>query len=104
MRNQSTVGIGEVARRVGVRPSAVRYYEERGLIVPERRSGGKRIYGQEAIERMALILFGKGAVFTPEEIHKLLSGFPNDTPAGARWQELAAAKLTELDAESQRID
>ena len=79
-----TVGIGEVARRVGVRPSAVRYYEERGLIAPERRSGGKRIYGQEAIERMALILFAKEVGFSLDEIRKLLSGFSNDTPAGAR--------------------
>ena len=36
--------IGELARRAGLRPSAVRYYEERGLIAPDGRCGGKRIY------------------------------------------------------------
>jgi MerR family transcriptional regulator, redox-sensitive transcriptional activator SoxR len=96
--------IGEVARRVGVRPSAVRYYEERGLIAPEGRSGGKRVYGPEAVERMALISFAKDAGFSLDEIRKLLAGFPEDTPAGVRWSELAAAKLVELDALSQRID
>src|SRR5579864_258944 len=101
---EAKVGIGEVARRVGVRPSAVRYYEERGLIAAERRTGGQRVYGQEAIERMVLILFAKEAGFSLDEILKLLAGFPDDTPAGARWRELAAAKLIELDALSQRIE
>ena len=57
MSGDTEIGIGEVARRVGVRTSAVRYYETRGLIEPERRKGGKRVYGQEAVERMALITF-----------------------------------------------
>ncbi|HEY8182559.1 MAG TPA: MerR family transcriptional regulator [Thermoanaerobaculia bacterium] len=99
-----TFGIGEVARRVGVRPSAVRYYEARGLIEPFGRTGGKRVYGQEAVERMALISFAKAVGFSLAEIRKLLAGFPHDTPAGARWSELASAKLIELDAMSQRID
>jgi MerR family transcriptional regulator, redox-sensitive transcriptional activator SoxR len=99
-----TFGIGEVARRVGVRPSAVRYYEARGLIEPFGRTGGKRVYGQEAVERMALISFAKAVGFSLAEIRKLLAGFPHDTPAGARWSELASAKLVELDAMSQRID
>jgi len=99
-----TFGIGEVARRVGVRPSAVRYYEARGLITPFGRTGGKRVYGQEAVERMALISFAKAVGFSLTEIRKLLAGFPHDTPAGARWSELASAKLVELDAMSQRID
>ena len=99
-----TFGIGEVARRVGVRPSTVRYYEARGLITPFGRTGGKRIYGQEAVERMVLISFAKAVGFSLAEIRKLLDGFPHDTPAGARWSELASAKLVELDAMSQRID
>ncbi|MDQ6802020.1 MAG: MerR family transcriptional regulator [Acidobacteriota bacterium] len=99
-----TFGIGEVARRVGVRPSAVRYYEARGLITPFGRTGGKRVYGQEAVERMALISFAKAVGFSLAEIRKLLAGFPHGTPAGVRWSELAAAKLVELDAMSQRID
>lgn len=98
------LGIGEVARRVGVRPSAVRYYETRGLIVPEGRKGGKRVYGQEAVERMALITFAKELGFSLDEIRTLLSGFAPDTPAGARWAKLAAKKLAELDDEVQRIE
>jgi MerR family redox-sensitive transcriptional activator SoxR len=102
--SEAKVGIGEVARRVGVRPSAVRYYEERGLIAPEGRRGGKRVYGEDAIERMALILFAKEIGLSLDEIRKLLSGFPDETPAGDRWRELAAAKLAELDAMTLRIE
>jgi MerR family redox-sensitive transcriptional activator SoxR len=98
------LGIGEVARRVGVRASAVRYYEERGLIAPEGRRGGKRVYGQQAVERMALIGFAKELGFSLDEIRVLLDGFPRDTPAGARWSELAANKLAELEAMSRRIE
>jgi MerR family redox-sensitive transcriptional activator SoxR len=104
MIDEARLGIGEVAKRVGVRPSAVRYYEERGLIAPEGRSGGRRVYGQEAVERMALILFSKEAGFSLDEIRKLLAGFPAGTPAGVRWSEMAAAKLLELDAMTRRIE
>jgi MerR family redox-sensitive transcriptional activator SoxR len=103
MSNEPGLGIGEVARRVGVRASAVRYYEELGLIAPEGRRGGKRVFGQEAVERMALISFAKDAGFSLDEIRKLLAGFPDDTPAGARWSAMAAAKLIQLEAESERI-
>ncbi len=100
----ATFGIGEVARRAGVRASTVRYYEERGLIAPEGRSGGKRVYAQQAVERMALIAFAKEAGFSLDEIRELLAGFPDDTPAAIRWSKLAEAKLVELDAMSQRIE
>jgi MerR family redox-sensitive transcriptional activator SoxR len=97
--------IGEVARRAGVRPSAVRYYEERGLIEPARRANGRRrVYGLEAVERLALIAFAKKIGFSLDEIRALLFGFPEATPPGARWNDLAQAKLDELDAMAQRIE
>jgi MerR family transcriptional regulator, redox-sensitive transcriptional activator SoxR len=96
--------IGEVARRVGLKPSAVRYYEERGLIAPEQRIGNRRVYGEAAVERLALILFAKKIGFTLDEVRTLLDGFPADTSAGERWSELASVKLAELDAMSARIE
>lgn len=98
------LSIGELARRVGLRPSAVRYYEERGLIAPERRSGGRRIYGHQALERLALISFAKEAGFTLSEIRRLLTGFAAGTPARARWSQMAASKLEELESLSQQIE
>ena len=107
MRNtdDTELEIGEVARRAGVRPSAVRYYETRGLISPARRSaGGHRVYGAEAVERLTLISFAKSIGFSLDQIRELLFGFPEETPAGARWSGLAQSKLDELDAMQQRIE
>ena len=97
--------IGEVARRAGLKPSAIRYYEERGLLTPaSRTSGGHRLYGDDAVERLALITFAKNLGFSLHEIRVLLFGFPDETPAGARWSDLASTKLQELDAVAQRIE
>jgi len=96
--------IGEVARRSGMSASAIRYYESVGLVEPEGRIGGRRVYGELAVERLALIAFAKDAGFTLDEIRQLIAGFPQETSAGARWTELATAKLAELEVESQRIE
>ena len=107
MRNtdDTELEIGEVARRAGMRTSAVRYYEARGLVAPARRAAGRRrLYGADAVERLALISFAKAVGFSLDEIRILLFGFPDQTPAGARWSGLAQSKLAELDAMSQRIE
>lgn len=97
-RVETTFGIGEVARRVGLQVSAVRYYESCGLVEPEGRRGGKRIYSERSIERLALIVYAKELGFSIAQIRKLLNEFP-----GARWSGVAAEKLEALDAMSQRI-
>ena len=96
--------IGEVARRAGVRASAVRYYEKQGLIAPERGNGGRRVFTNESLERIALIRYAKALGFSLRDIRKLLSGYADGTPAGARWSELASAKLVEIDALLRRVE
>ena len=100
----SELRIGEVARRTGLRPSAIRYYEDCKLIAPSGRSGGSRRYDDRAVERLALIAFAKEAGFTLGEIRRLLSGFSEGTPASQRWQTLAQDKLIELDRAAERIE
>ena len=89
--------IGEVARRAGVRASAIRYYEEAGLLEEPERVSGKRRYDEEALRRLALIGGAKRAGFTLGEIRTLLHGFPAGTGAAQRWQALASEKLVEVD-------
>lgn len=96
--------IGEVARRSGLKASAIRYYEDLKLIAPTARRGGSRRYDESALDRLALIEFGKEAGFTLTEIRRLIAGFTDGTPASARWQSLAAKKLDELKRASARID
>ena len=89
--------IGEVARRAGVRASAIRYYEEAGLLEEPERVGGKRRYDEETLRRLALIGSAKRAGFTLGEIRTLLHGFPTGTGAAQRWQALASEKLVVVD-------
>ena len=89
--------IGEVARRAGVRASAIRYYEEAGLLEEPERVGSKRRYDEEVLRRLALIGGAKRAGFTLGEIRTLLHGFPAGTGAAQRWQALASEKLVEVD-------
>jgi MerR family redox-sensitive transcriptional activator SoxR len=93
----ASLTIGEVARRGGVRTSAIRYYEEAGLLEEPERVGGKRRYDEEALRRLALIRDAKRAGFTLGEIRTLLHGFPAGTEAAQRWQALASEKLVEVD-------
>ena len=106
MSSIGQLSIGDVARRVGVRPSAVRYYEREGLIDPPRRRGGKRVYEPKVFEALALIQLAQGAGFTIRETKQLLDGFEVATPASVRWQVLAREKLQEtqeLIARAERV-
>ena len=92
------LSIGEVARRSGLRPSALRYYEERGLIPPPRRVNGRRRYDAGVLTQLTGIRMALEAGFTIEEVRTLVAGFPVGTPASTRWQALAHRKLAEVDA------
>jgi DNA-binding transcriptional MerR regulator len=63
--------ITEVARRAGVPPSTLRYYEAQGLIAPLGRRGLRRQYGPGVLERLALIALGRAAGFSLEEIGQM---------------------------------
>lgn len=96
--------IGELAERAGLAASTIRYYEEVGLLPPPARTSGRRVFGEQALDRLLVIAFAKEAGFSLREIRQLFDGFASDTPAGARWQKLATAKLAEVEALAARID
>ena len=91
------LSIGEVARRTGVRASALRYYEEVGLLPRPKRVNGRRKYGLETLRVVQVLLFAQQAGFTLEEIRTLFHGFGADTPLSERWEALARDKVRELD-------
>ncbi|MER6450084.1 MerR family transcriptional regulator [Streptomyces venezuelae] len=90
------LGIGELARQVGMQPSALRYYESVGLLPPAERASGRRVYPAGTVRRLALIRMAQRAGFTLAEIRGLLDG---DAERGAtrQWRALAERKLPELD-------
>jgi MerR family transcriptional regulator, redox-sensitive transcriptional activator SoxR len=101
-----SMSIGEVARQAGVRPSALRYYEDIGLLPqPERESGRRRYEGEvlrEVLDRLAVVQVAQQAGFSINEIGVLLDGFSEDTPSSERWRVLAREKLPEIEALVER--
>jgi MerR family redox-sensitive transcriptional activator SoxR len=97
------LSIGEVAKRTGLRSSALRFYEESGLLPPADRVAGRRVYHPGVIRRIGVMRFAQEAGFTLREIKTLIHGFDAQTPLSARWQSMARRKVSELDAQARRI-
>ena len=90
------VSIGELADKARVRASALRYWEQRGLLPGAHREGGRRVWPATTIRRVALIKMAQRAGFTLAEITQLVAS--DNSPSAARqWREMAARKLPELD-------
>ncbi|WP_435106486.1 helix-turn-helix domain-containing protein [Arhodomonas sp. AD133] len=85
--------IAEVARRAGVPPSTLRYYEERGLICSIGRRGLRRQFDPSVLERLGLIALGRSAGFSLDEIAEMFG--PDGEPQINR--DRLAAKANELD-------
>jgi DNA-binding transcriptional MerR regulator len=96
--------IGEVARRTGLRPSAIRFYEKAALLPPPARLSKQRRYGLDAVGRLELIKVALRSGFSIAETREFISGFAQQTPPAARWRVLAERKLAELEAERARIE
>ena len=89
--------ISEVARQVGLHASAIRYYEQIGLLPRAQRVNGQRRYDAAALYRLAIIQWARQLGFTLDEIRQLFFGFRNFTRASERWHALSRKKLDELD-------
>jgi MerR family redox-sensitive transcriptional activator SoxR len=90
------MSIGEVARKMGLRSSAIRYYERLGLIPKAPRVSGRRLYDDRVLERLAMVRFAQHVGFTIAEIKVLLGGVPGRPPT-ERWRKLAAEKVAQVD-------
>ena len=97
--------IGEVAERSGVAASALRFYEERGLIESERAGSGHRRYPRPVLRRIAFIVFAQRIGLSLEEIGAELAKLPAEgVPTGRDWSRLSrtwtariAARIAELE-------
>jgi MerR family redox-sensitive transcriptional activator SoxR len=97
-----TLTIGEVAARSGVPHTALRFYEERGLIASERTTGNQRKYRRAVLRRLAFIRTAQRVGLSLEEIHDALETLPDRrTPTKSDWTKLSQTWRGELDA---RID
>ena len=96
------LSIGDVARRSGVAPSALRFYERRGLIASTRTDGNQRRYDRAVLRRIAFVQAGRAAGISLEQIGAALETLPrNRTPGHRDWERLSNRWRADLDA---RID
>lgn len=92
--------IGEVARQAGVAATALRYYEQIGLVPPPARLGGQRRYDASILARLEVIALCKTAGFSLDEIQLLVA---DDAPGRPASRALAEAKLAEIDAQMDSL-
>lgn len=84
------ITIGQLAERSGVATSALRFYEERGLIHSLRTASGHRRYPRAAIRRVAFIVFAQKVGLALDEIERELRKLPKyQVPAAADWEKLS---------------
>jgi MerR family redox-sensitive transcriptional activator SoxR len=95
--------ISQVAREVGLRTSAIRYYEEIGILPPSRRVSGQRRFDRGTVRRLAVVRRAQEAGFTLEEIRLLVIGVGRMSPLSARWKRAAEGKIAELEARITQI-
>jgi MerR family transcriptional regulator, redox-sensitive transcriptional activator SoxR len=95
--------ISQIAQRAGLRTSAIRYYEQIGILSRAPRVSGQRRYDETALYRLAVLRRAQEAGFSLDEIRQLFFGFSPSTPVSQRWRKLAARKMVELDAQIDQI-
>jgi DNA-binding transcriptional MerR regulator len=94
-----TLDIGEVVRLTGVRPSTLRFYEEKGLIRSTGRHGLRRLFGSHVLQQLEFIALGKHAGLTLEDIASMFS-------TGGKLQvnrEFLFKKATEMEASIRKL-
>lgn len=97
--------IGEVSARTGAATSALRFYEDQGLIHSARTSGGQRRYAREVIRRVSFIRAAQQVGLTLGEIGEFMKSLPEQrTPHRQDWGEVAASWQSRLDDQMQLLE
>jgi DNA-binding transcriptional MerR regulator len=88
----TSITIGQLGRRVGLRPSAIRYYEAQGILgSPDRSAKGYRLYGPEAIIRLQFIRRSKELGFSLDEVRQLIERSRNQPPCALSRSDRASS-------------
>lgn len=90
--------IGELSRRTGLSPSAIRYYEEERLIPPPERRSGRRDFDEGVLSHLVVVQLARDAGFSIAEVRRLVTEFGRE-----RWRRLAERKLGEIRSAAERL-
>ena len=98
-------GIGHVSRRTGLAVSAIRYYEEIGLVHPDRGYGGQRQFRMSDIRRLSFVMIAQEFGFTLPQIKAELDKLPDGrTPTKADWSAISKRFKSALDERIERLE
>lgn len=98
LRSREILTIGEIAARTGLAVSAIRFYEDQGLITAQRSQAGHRQFERSVIRRVSFIRICQQLGYSLEAIRAQLSVLPEGrTPTEKDWQELAAGFSSEIE-------
>ena len=98
-RAQKGFLIGKVAARTGIAVSAIRHYEEIGLVRSERNAGGQRVFLASDIRRISFIIIAQGLGYSLAQIKQQFAGLPNNrTPTKKDWEKISKSFGKEIDA------
>ena len=99
------ITIGELSARSGVATSALRFYEQRGLIQSQRTAGNQRRYARSQLRRVAFIRAAQRVGLSIDEIREAMSTLPdNRTPTKADWARLSHNWQSRLDAQIRELE
>lgn len=98
MHGSDLISIGELAKRVGVSVSAIRFYEEKGLVASTRNAGGQRRFLRATVRRLSFVLITQKLGFSIQEIAEHLSVLPNErNPTLKDWNKIGRSIRKTLD-------
>lgn len=104
MNRNDLLPIGELARRTGLAVSAIRFYEEKGLVQALRTGGNQRRFLRSDIRRLSFILIAQKLGLGLAEIEAELSTLPQGrTPTLGDWQKLSRSMRKQMDAKIQLL-
>ncbi len=98
------LAIGAVAERSGLAPSAIRFYEARGLLRSSRSTGGQRRFERDVLRRLAFVRAAQAVGLGLDEVAEALASLPEDrTPTPEDWAALAEGWRTRLDEQLRLV-
>jgi DNA-binding transcriptional MerR regulator len=104
MAKKTRITIGELARRLEIASSTIRYYERIGLLPPEERSPGNyRLYGPTSLRRLRFIRAAQSIGFTLDDVKTLVRGQSGSSPSCGRVQQLIEKRLAEIETQLQNL-
>ena len=104
MRPDDRISIGDLAARAGVSVSAVRFYEDKGLVTPVRSAGGRRLFRRCDLRRISFVLIAQQLGFSLAEIKTRLAALPDErTPTQKDWAKIARTFRSDLDERIARL-